>query len=404
MHLIMAEIDHTAPLVLRERFAFSERDAESAMRAACQLHGVNGCAVLSTCNRTALWLSACDGCEADPATLLCTLRGVESAAGNAYISRAGDEEAARRLFETACGLRSKLRFEDQIITQVRQALVASRRAGGADEYIERLFQCAVACAKKIKSTTPTEVRDASAQILVSARSVFIQLKDLRCLVIGSGQMGQLAAQTLATHGARVTVTTRQYHYGRSIVPQGCRAVPYDRRYDALAAADLVLGATRSPHHTLCASQAGGILADGRLRLLIDLAVPRDFEPELGCIGCTKLVNIDELYGALPDMDRNAAAAAAGQAARIIDAALADFSRWVAERKSLPALQAAADAVAQKLARRMAGEQDTGLSGGHEAAKQVLLSLFCELQKTCGNALADGLNAYTEKNGGRAVRP
>ncbi len=396
MRLLSVEIDHTAPLALRERFAFSERETEQAVGAACAQPGVSGSALLSTCNRTMLCLSVSDEFRIVPETLLCTLRGLKTEATR-YIAVKEGAAAARRLFETTCGLRSRLRFEEQIISQVRQALAISHRAGCTDEYIERLFQSAVACGKKARATVPVKPGDASKQILEVIRSAFPSVEGLRCLVIGSGQMGRLTAQTLNAQGARVMVTTRQYHYGCSVAPQGCAAVPYEQRCTALANSDVAVGATRSPHYTLTIAQAGNILSDGRPRLLIDLAVPRDFEPGLGGLGRTRLVDIDALYGGTADTETSAATLQTGY---IVDEAVSEFSRWLSQRWQLPLLQAAAAAVADKLNRHTVDSPDRY----HEAAAQVLLSLFCELQKTCGDALTEPLSAYAEKYGGKAAQP
>ncbi len=164
MQISMAGIDHhTAPLARRERFAFTACHAREAMRAACDISGASGCVILSTCNRTELWLSGDAGVEYGPARLLCSLQGLSFEEQEPFLVQRSGEEAARHLLETACGLHSKLRFEDQILSQIGKSLSEARAAQTADELLERLFQCAAACGKKIKHHQKRKCRRSGAK-------------------------------------------------------------------------------------------------------------------------------------------------------------------------------------------------------------------------------------------------
>lgn len=251
MNICMAGIDFDrAALGQREAFAFTKTQATRAMHTIAEIPGVEGCVLVSTCNRTELWLCAENDGQADPAKLLCSLKELSEPRFANVITVRGGEEAIRHLFETACGLRSRIWGEDQIITQIRDAADLSMAEGAAGKVLGKLFQTAVAAAKAVK----TQVRFATGNSSVAAaaaekcRELCGSLRSLRCLVVGSGKMGHLAARAFAEVGAEVAMTLRQYKYGVSVVPDNCRSLPYDERYAEIRDADIIISATSSPHY------------------------------------------------------------------------------------------------------------------------------------------------------------
>ena len=135
------------------------------------------------------------------------------------------EEAVRYLFELSCGLHSKVFGEDQIITQVKDALALARQAGAADTVLEKLFQGAVTAAKKVK--TQLHLTAVSRSVAQKAADLLTErlgpLEGVPCLVIGNGEMGQLMARELVARGADVTMTLRQYKRGDVLIPPGARS-------------------------------------------------------------------------------------------------------------------------------------------------------------------------------------
>lgn len=424
MYIRMSGIDHsTASLERRGFFAFTAGQAREAMIAACETSGADACVILSTCNRTELWLSGTAELRCDPVHLLCGLRGLSVKEQGRYIVRRSGEEAVRHLFETACGLRSELRFEDQILSQIKQSLSEAREAQTTDELMERLFQCAVTCGKKVKAQVQPH-GDSSVlgnYVLQTVKGRFGRIRGIRCLVVGSGELGRHAAGLLSEAGAEVAVTVRRHHDGMSGVPQNCGAVGYEKRYEALRRAEVVVGATRSPHYTICGADAKELLSDGKRRLLIDLAVPRDFEPALNGVGRTELLDLDGVISA-------GAPAAADRWAQkereilctvgnIVWGSVSDFMDWFNARETLPLLTDSALAVAEKIERRFNASMDGKTPPLSEAglrleigrllrgsAKQVLLSMFAEMRKGGGDAFLECLKAYVgrERPDGRKI--
>ena len=243
-----------APIGLREALSFTRSRVVELDRLLRAAEGVEGCVLLSTCNRTELYLSCASGAEPEPGALLCAAAGQPYAPfAGAFVTRTG-EEAARHLMEVAGGLRSQIWGEDQILTQVKGAAAAAREAGTADGVLEILFRNAAAAGKEIKTKVPlTGVPRSAAQSAVErlARDAG-GLEGKRALVIGNGEMGRLSAALLHRLGCAVTVTLRTYRHGETVVPAGCAVAPYEERYAAMKGADVLLSATTSPHYTISA--------------------------------------------------------------------------------------------------------------------------------------------------------
>ena len=325
---------HRAPIHLREALSFTRSQVLELDRRLRRQPGVAGCVLLSTCNRTELYLSWTGEEVPAPDRLLCQLAGVgyESFAP-AFVTRRG-EEAARHLMEVAGGLRSQIWGEDQIVTQVKAAVQAAREVEAADGVLETLFRNAAAAGKEIKSKVRlTGVPRSAAQSGVERLSAHLGgLTGKRALVIGNGEMGRLAASLLRQRGAAVTITLRSYHHGETVVPPGCAVTPYENRYEAMEGMDLLLSATTSPHYTVSADEFSALTAPPAV--LVDLAIPRDIQPDLTdrFPGLT-LLNVDDLRQST-DADQAVLQRVGG----VISTYLDRFHQWGNYRESLVALE------------------------------------------------------------------
>ena len=248
--LMMSGLDcHAAPLDQRQRLAFSSEGAMETLRWLHTQSGITGCVLLSTCNRTELYLN---GEGETPWRLLCRGAGVPEADMEPYFTTRCGVDAARHLMEVTCGLHSQILGEDQIITQVRKAMELALKAKTADATLAALFRDAVTAGKRAR----TEVTVARGDASMGSRCRDILARELgglegkRILVIGNGQMGQLAARLLRQSGAAVWVTLRTYRHGETTVPPGCGTVNYEDRMQAMEGMDAVVSATTSPHHTI----------------------------------------------------------------------------------------------------------------------------------------------------------
>ena len=293
MAIQMIGIDHSvAEIDIRTIFSFTKKSTEEALICLKQVKGIEGCVLLSTCNRMELWLSTSEAYDSNIYELLCEIRKVDPEQYRQYFTYRQEKEAVHHLFRLAGGLESRILGEDQIITQVKDALRLAREHFAADHVLETLFRQAVTAAKKVKTGIALSASDQSV--------VHIAIRNLKenghefqgktCMVIGNGVMGKLAAEQLRLQGAEVTVTVRQYRSGVVEIPAKCSRIDYGRRMELFGACDYVVSATVSPNYTLTRE-----LVETAVRkpvVLIDLAVPRDIDPQVQKIQGVTLFDID----------------------------------------------------------------------------------------------------------------
>ena len=297
MAIWMAGIDHTrAELDVRSVFSFTKKMTEDFSRVLMEMPGIKGCVVLSTCNRMELWLSTEKDADPAPVDLLCGyLKEDPDEYRDLFAVRSG-EEAVTHLFRLSAGLESMIIGEDQIITQVGDAVALARSFYATDHALEVLFRLAVTAGKRVK--TEVDLSTADSSVIHTALRVLgyqgVSVDGKKCMVIGNGMMGKLSAQTLIEHGADVTVTIRQYHSGVVDVPQGCHRVNYEDKLAVLPECDFVVSATTSPNFTLRRKELEPLLIDHPV-CLIDLAVPRDIEPSIEGLSWASLYDIDSFH-------------------------------------------------------------------------------------------------------------
>jgi len=334
INIKMVGIDHSkATIEYRELFSFTKATAVAAMQRIRAEFGAAGCVLLSTCNRTELWLSYDTEPAKTPYEILCAVKGASPCDYESYFVERSGRDALCHLLHTSCGMKSKVFGEDQIITQVGEALALSHGCGCADSVLQRLFRTAVTAAKRVKTTVHLTALDTS----VATRTVellaseLVSLEGVHCLVIGNGEMGRLTAKALVEQGCDVKMTLRRYKTGDVIIPQGCSVVPYDDRLKELASCRVVVSATTSPHHTIQYDEALPYL-DGSPKLLVDLAVPRDISARLSDVQGVQLYDIDSLGGASVTEAENAGVALANG---ILEEYRDDFENWYYFRELVP---------------------------------------------------------------------
>ncbi|MFU0831459.1 MAG: hypothetical protein ACFWUC_00730 [Oscillospiraceae bacterium] len=358
MVICMAGIDfNRAALEKREAFAFTKSQASAGMQELYQYPGIDGCILYSTCNRTELWLCT-EHADSDPIGLLCSLKKLPRAKFSNLMTQRNGTDAIQHLFETACGLKSRIWGEDQIITQIKDALQLALEAGTAGKILTKLFQLAITSAKKIK----TEVRFSSGSSSVAKATVEKcrellggSIAGLHCLVIGSGDMGRKAAREMAASGASVCMTFRRYKYGISEIPDGCSGISYDDRVQELPRADIIISATASPHRTLHFEQVAGPCEEHpKRRIFIDLAVPRDLEPQIAQLPSCTLLTIDDIPCRVRWEEKKTVEL---QCRKIIDRYIQEFEKQMVAWTSLPLIQELSENFAQSFENRLLKELD-----------------------------------------------
>ena len=368
MKLCMAGIDASAPFEEREKLSLVRGQVQAMLP---RIAEQTGCAavLLATCSRTELYLHA-EGERAlpDPAEALCRAAGV---AASAFVTRREGADAVRHLMHVAAGMQSQIFGDDQIVSQVKDAVALAREAKTTDAVLDTLFRRAVTAGKRVRTETRlTGVPASAAEVGVRrAERFFGSLAGRRAVVIGNGEMGRLAARALVRAGSEVTVTLRTYRHGETLVPQGCGTVPYDRRLDAIEGADLVVSATTSPHFTLTAAQMQTLLCPPRL--LLDLAMPRDIE-STAASGHTALFNLDDL-GDLGDADDTSRETAEC----ILDEETREFFAWLNYRAALPLIAKIKSAAIERV-RHIRDYDALAAEGDAETLAELAVSRAVEL--------------------------
>ena len=338
MSISMIGIDHSkASVDIRAKFSFTKKRAIEAMKKLKEEHGILGCIILSTCNRMEVWVSTQDDEEISLYDFLCKEKEVEKDEYQDYFMKRENEEAVRHLFYLTSGLKSQILAEDQIITQVKDALTLARDAYCTDNVLEVLFRMAVTAAKKVKTEVTFSRANTSVihQAMERLKNQGFSFEGKTCMVIGIGDMGKVTALALKEAGADVTVTVRQYRSGVVNIPQGCKRINYGERMELLPDCDLVVSATASPNYTLTKENFEEIKLDAASVVLIDLAAPRDIDPEVGKLQNVSLYDIDSfrIDAASPKLQ-----ASMQKAGEILEDQMKEFYDWFNGRDIFPRIE------------------------------------------------------------------
>jgi glutamyl-tRNA reductase len=303
--LSLIGINHkTAPIEVRERIAISREDLPDATRALAAVPGVTECMIVSTCNRVEI-LAAMDSSNADlPADGLTSFLqrhfGLDPALLAPHLYEHHDKEAVRHLFRVAASLDSMVVGEPQILGQVKEAFAVARASGTVGGHLEHLLQGTFAAAKKVRSETEIGSNSVSiASVAVElARKIFGSLQGRTVFLVGAGKMSELAARHLVQQGAgTILVTNRTLERARRMAESfRGQVIPFEQLYDAASQADIVISSTGAPHPIFRREHGQEFLRRRRNRpmFFIDIAVPRDVDPEMGKLEGIFVYDIDDL--------------------------------------------------------------------------------------------------------------
>ena len=336
--VVLGVSHHGAPLDVRERLAFTARDVVPALEALRSSHGVREGVLLSTCNRTELYLVEGEH-EAVTAgwSLLSGKLGAD-ARGYGYVRR--DRDAAAHLFRVASGMDSMVVGEAQIHGQVRDAWEHSRPASGA--ILNRLFQSALLTGGRVRSETQLghgalSVSSAAVQL---AKKIFGSLAGRRAMVLGAGEMAELALESLKHEGVHTAiVANRTYERAEVLAARyGATAAHYDEAWPALAAVDLLLCSTASPRPVVGADRIREAVArrGDRPLCILDIALPRDVDPDVGTLDNVYLYDLDDLHAVVnANIDRRRSQLPAAET--VIAEETEAFWQWTAGLAAVPVL-------------------------------------------------------------------
>lgn len=374
MSFLALGVEHrTAPLAVREAAAM---DADTVTLAAASLlatPAIDEIAILSTCNRTELYMLSEDIAAArEQAAHFLTARDAQV---QEHLQAWEDMEAVEHLFRVASGLESQALGEQQILAQVRAALALGERAGTVGPNLHSLFRSAISCARQARAGTAlghvhTSIGSEAVQVVERTLGT---LHARTALVVGGGEVSRLVAQELRRRGVgRLFIANRTESVAVELARHvRATAARLDDLPRLLPHIDILISATSAPHFVLSAEDVPASLRDRAIPLeIVDLAVPRDIDPAIGSLPGIHLQDLDDLLpegvGELWREDVRAMEA-------IIAAEVKEFQTWYLTRRVAPviaSLRAHVEAVSDQELRRVA-PQLAGLSERERAAVESL---------------------------------
>jgi len=390
--LVLLGINHTtAPIEVRERLAIAPADLAQATRTLLRHPGIREGLIVSTCNRIEILTTQDpkDSAGTDPQANLPRFLeeyfSVPASTFTPHLYEFREQDAVRHLFRVASSLDSMVVGEPQILGQVKESYAAAREVGAVSTTLEGLLQRAFTVAKRVR--TETEIGSSSVSIasvaVDLARKIFGSLNGKTVLLVGAGKMSELAARHLIQHGAaNILVANRTQaraeHIAAEFLSSNCTTaiIPWDQLHDQAGRADIVITSTGSPEKIFFRSHGQQLLQRRRNRpmFFIDIAVPRDVDPQMNQVEGCFVYDIDDLQQVaqanLADRSREAA-----EAESIVSREVDKYQKRLSARDAVPAilaLQQNAEQVREaELTRTLTKLASTGLTPAQQTAIEAL---------------------------------
>ncbi len=351
MQLLAVGLNHTtAPVALRERLAFAPEQLGTAVAAArnwfacADSKGGDEAAILSTCNRTELYAASNAAHPLDAgAQFLADFHKLNYAELRPHLYMLPQHDAVRHTFRVASGLDSMVLGETQILGQIKDAIRTADEAGGLGTYLHQLFQRSFSVAKEVRSTTEIgahSVSMAAAAVRLSQR-IFDKISEQHVLFIGAGEMIELCATHFAAQNPKsITVANRTMERGEALAHRfNGKAMRLAELGSQLQQYDIVISCTASSLPLIGLGMVERAIKARRHKpmFMVDLAVPRDIEPEVGRLNDVFLYTVDDLGKVVQTGMENRQAAVA-QAEAIIETRVQSFMHWIDDRAVVPVIQ------------------------------------------------------------------
>ncbi|ENM3736897.1 glutamyl-tRNA reductase [Vibrio cholerae] len=344
MSLLAIGINHnTASVELREKVAFGPEKLSLALNQLSTSSHVKGGVILSTCNRTEIY---CDVRSASKNKVIEWLSqfhqvSLDELKPSLYVHE--EQAAIRHLMRVACGLDSLVLGEPQILGQVKQAYAEARENHAVNPATEKLFQKAFSVAKRVR--TETEIGGSAVSVAYAActlaKHIFESLADATVLLVGAGETIELVAKHLAGHHCkRMIVANRTRERALSLAQQfGADVIALNEIPDYLAQADIVISSTASPLPIIGKGMVESALKARRHQpmLLVDIAVPRDIEPQVGKLNDAYLYSVDDLQS-IVDSNIEQRKVEAIQAEAIVSEESATFMSWMRSLQAVDSIR------------------------------------------------------------------
>jgi len=335
MAIVLVGINHrTAPVEVRERLAFTDEACAAGLSELVDGEVLREGLIVSTCNRVEVLATAGGGgveAVARVNSFLSESRAVPPELFRGHVYTHADEAAVRHVFRVASSLDSMVVGEPQVLGQVRHAYSLAVGAGTAGKVLHRLVHHAFHVAKRVRSETGIAASAVSVSYTAVelGRKIFGTLKGATVLLVGAGEMAELAAQHLANAGAsRLLVANRTYETAQQLALKfGGEAVGFDALPEHLAEADVILCSTGAPHYVVTREMAEQARSSRRNRpaFFIDISVPRNVDPAVAELGNLFVFDVDDLEAVVASNLREREREAE-RAELIVDAEVAEFQQ------------------------------------------------------------------------------
>lgn len=286
----------TAKSMERQRCFIPKERTEDFLREIMALDGVEQCVVLSTCNRTEIYVQGEGNRFKGLEAVMAEASGSDGEWIRSLARRYQGRKALGHLFRVVCGMESMVIGEDEILGQARDAYMYAKEAGYTGYELNSVFQAALTCAKRVKTQTMISKTSVSVATLAANEIFRLPVQHKTVLLMGSsGQMGGIILKDLLSQENIRIITTVRSHNGRyqSLDPR-VENVDYRNRYDYLEEADAVVSATSSPHYTLTAGRVREAVGTPKARLFLDISMPPDLDAEIAAIENCRLVSLDDI--------------------------------------------------------------------------------------------------------------
>lgn len=346
MNIFLSGVNYkTTPLQFREILSFTNKEQKQILERIYKLKSVKECVMLSTCNRTEVYVYSEDNSFDNTAIekVLCDFKGVDLCNLKKYFYVYSKVKAVKHLFKVACGLDSMVLGEDQILGQVKDAYKDALEARTSSSILNTLFRNAITAAKRIKTDTGLSKNSLSVSSLAVKLLDEIyegHFEDKCVLVVGAGKMGLIALKNLCSRKVgKIYVTNRSSCKADDLSKSylSVQSIDYNKRYSVIDECDVVISSTASPHYTITKDMIEECLVSKKSRIFLDLAVPRDIDGSITDIPGIKLFNIDHLESVM-DKNIDKRIHEASKANSIIDKFISEYERWYEFRRVLPVIK------------------------------------------------------------------
>ncbi|MHC4453553.1 MAG: glutamyl-tRNA reductase, partial [Planctomycetota bacterium] len=334
----------SAPVEIREKLAFSSSSVPIALSSFSQSFPSSETVILSTCNRVEIYATSPDN-RLDKDALLdffSAFHGLPKEKFAEHMYHYQGINAVRHLFFVSSSLDSLVRGETQILSQVKEAYLTAAASETTGSILNQLFQRSLNVAKEVHTRTGIGKGKVSVSTVAVdlAIKIFKDFSEKTIFIIGAGEMCELVLKHLVEKGAKTAiVANRNYDKAKSLAEEyNGKAINYEKLEDYLPQADIVISSTAAPHYVIHAEHIKNAIKvrRGNPMLLVDIAVPRDINPDIAKIDNVYLYNIDDLQSVVSnniDERENEL----GKCQAIIDKEVSQYMAWVEELKIGPAI-------------------------------------------------------------------